>query len=82
MILSATIDHNQQLETLTYIDYVRMSISPSSPCVWLPVIYTYVTGFGETDHNAIIDTSRNTDLKYWSCHGSLVLDCSHAGFAV
>ena len=43
---------------------------------------TYVTGFGETDHIVTIDISRNTDLKYRSHHGSLVLDCSHARFAV
>ena len=43
---------------------------------------TYVTGFGKTDHIVTIDISRNTDLKYRSHHGSLVLDCSHARFAV
>ena len=42
----------------------------------------YVTGFGKTDHIVTIDNSRNTDLKYRSRHGSLVLDCSHARFAV
>ena len=36
----------------------------------------------ETDHIVTIDISRNTDLKYRSRHGSLVLDCSHARFAV
>ena len=41
-----------------------------------------VTGFGKTDHIVTIDISRNTDLKYRSRHGSLVLDCSHARFAV
>ena len=41
-----------------------------------------VTGFGKTDHIVTIDISRNTDLKYRSHHGSLVLDCSHARFAV
>ena len=45
-------------------------------------IYIYVTGFGKTDHIVTIDISRNTDLKYRSRHGSLVLDCSHARFAV
>ena len=46
--------------------------------------YAYVTGFGKTDHNVnvTIDISRKTDLKYWSHHGSLVLDCSYARFAV
>ena len=43
---------------------------------------TYVTGFGKTDHIVTIDISRNTDLNYGSHHGSLVLDCSHARFAV
>ena len=42
----------------------------------------YVTGFEKTDHIVTIDISRNTDLKYRSRHGSLVLDCSHARFAV
>ena len=42
----------------------------------------YVTGFGKTDHIITIDISRNTDLKHRSHHGSLVLDCSHARFAV
>ena len=42
----------------------------------------YVTGFEKTDHIVTIDISRNTDLKYRSHHGSLVLDCSHARFAV
>ena len=42
----------------------------------------YVTGFWKTDHIVTIDISRNTDLKYRSRHGSLVLDCSHARFAV
>ena len=42
----------------------------------------YVTGFGKTDHIVTIDISRNTNLKYRSRHGSLVLDCSHARFAV
>ena len=42
----------------------------------------YVTGFGKTDHIVTIDISRNTDLKHRSHHGSLVLDCSHARFAV
>ena len=42
----------------------------------------FVTGFGKTDHIVTIDISRNTDLKYRSRHGSLVLDCSHARFAV
>ena len=46
------------------------------------VHYSYVTGFGKTDHIVTIDISRNTDLKYRSHHGSLVLDCSHARFAV
>ena len=46
------------------------------------VDYAYVTGFGKTDHIVTIDISRNTDLKYRSHHGSLVLDCSHARFAV
>ena len=32
MILSATIDHNQQLETLTYIDYV---------CQYPQVVHVY-----------------------------------------
>ena len=41
-----------------------------------------VTGFGKTDHIVTIDISRNTNLKYRSRHGSLVLDCSHARFAV
>ena len=41
----------------------------------------YVTGFGKTDHIVTIDISRNTDLKYRSRHGSLVLDCSYARFA-
>ena len=41
-----------------------------------------VTGFGKTDHIVTIDISRNTDLKYRSRHGSLVLDCSHARFTV
>ena len=45
-------------------------------------IYIYVTGFGKTDHIVTIDISRNTDLKYRSHHGSLVLDCSHSRFAV
>ena len=45
-------------------------------------VITYVTGFGKTDHIVTIDISRNTDLKYRSRHGSLVLDCSHARFAV
>ena len=45
-------------------------------------ITLYVTGFGKTDHIVTIDISRNTDLKYRSRHGSLVLDCSHARFAV
>ena len=45
-------------------------------------IMVYVTGFGKTDHIVTIDISRNTDLKYRSHHGSLVLDCSHARFAV
>ena len=45
-------------------------------------IKKYVTGFGKTDHIVTIDISRNTDLKYRSHHGSLVLDCSHARFAV
>ena len=45
-------------------------------------IYVYVTGFGKTDHIVTIDISRNTDLKYRSRHGSLVLDCSHARFAI
>ena len=44
--------------------------------------YIYVTGFGKTDHIVTIDILRNTDLKYRSRHGSLVLDCSHARFAV
>ena len=42
----------------------------------------YVTGFEKTDHIVTIDISRNTDLKYRSHHGSLVLDCIHARFAV
>ena len=47
------------------------------------VLHTiYVTGFGKTDHIVTIDISRNTNLKYRSRHGSLVLDCSHARFAV
>ena len=37
---------------------------------------------GKTDHIVTIDISRNTYLKYRSRHGSLVLDCSHARFAV
>ena len=41
-----------------------------------------VTGFGKTDHIVTIDISRNTDLKHRSHHGSLVLGCSHARFAV
>ena len=49
-------------------------------------IYTWhvinVTGFGKTDHIVTIDILRNTDLKYRSHHGSLVLDCSHARFSV
>ena len=45
-------------------------------------MYICVTGFGKTDHIVTIDISRNTDLKYRSHHGSLVLDCSHARFAV
>ena len=45
-------------------------------------ISIYVTGFGKTDHIVTIDISRNTDLKYRSRNGSLVLDCSHARFAV
>ena len=48
----------------------------------LEVVRSYVTGFGKTDHIITIDISRNTDLKYRSHHGSLVLDCSHARFAV
>ena len=44
--------------------------------------FTNVTEFGKTDHIVTIDISRNTDLKYRSRHGSLVLDCSHARFAV
>ena len=43
---------------------------------------TFVTGFGKTDQVVTIDISRNTYLKYRSRHGSLVLDCSHARFAV
>ena len=43
---------------------------------------TYVTGFRKTDHIVTIHIARNTDLKYWSRHGLLVLDCSHARFAV
>ena len=46
------------------------------------LISKYVTGFGKTDHIVTIDISRNTDLKHRSHHGSLVLDCSHARFAV
>ena len=42
----------------------------------------FVTGFGKTDHIVTIDISRNTDLNYRSRHGSLVLHCSHARFAV
>ena len=42
----------------------------------------YVTGFGKTDHIVTINISRNTDLKYLSRHGSLMLDCSHARLAV
>ena len=44
--------------------------------------HTYVTGFGKTDHIVTIAISRNTELKYRSRHGYLVLDCSHARFAV
>ena len=33
-------------------------------------------------YNVTIDISRNTDLKYWSRHGSPMLDCSHDGFAI
>ena len=46
------------------------------------LIILIVTGFGKTDHIVTIDISRNTDLKHRSHHGSLVLDCSHARFAV
>ena len=46
------------------------------------VIIIIVTGFGKTDHIVTIDISRNTDLKHRSHHGSLVLGCSHARFAV
>ena len=42
----------------------------------------YVTGFGKTHHNVTNDILRNTNLKFWSRHGSLVLDCSHTRFAV
>ena len=45
-------------------------------------INVYVTGFGKTDHIVTIDILRNTGLKYRSRHGSLVLNCSHARFAV
>ena len=57
--------------------YNRMSVNSNEVSV-----RTYVTGFGKTDHIVTIDISRNTDLKYRSRHGSLVLDCSHARFAV
>ena len=46
-----------------------------------PANNTYVTGFRKTDHIVTIDIARNTDLKYWSRHGLLVLDCSQARFA-
>ena len=50
--------------------------------LFIAVATLNVTGFGKTDHIVTIDISRNTDLKYRSHHGSLVLDCSHARFAV
>ena len=53
--------------------------------LWILVLHTYiiyVTGFGKTDHIVTIDISRNTKLKYRSRHGSLMLHCSHARFAV
>ena len=27
-------------------------------------LFTFMTGFGKTDHNVTFDISRNTDLKY------------------
>ena len=51
-------------------------------CMYVCGACVYVTGFGKTDHIVTIDISRNTDLKYRSRHGSLVLDCNHARFAV
>ena len=44
--------------------------------------YVIVTGFRKTDHIVTIDIARNTDLKFLRRHGLLVLDCSHARFAV
>ena len=53
-------------------------------CTWISSVFVltyvdkYVTGFEKTNHIVTIDILRNTDLKYLSRHGSLVLDCSHA----
>ena len=70
---------NNLLKSLTQILYMIYNL--------LYIIFTinillFVTGFGKTDHIVTIDISRNTDLKYRSHHGSLMLDCSHARFAV
>ena len=62
--------------------YIYISSQGSINILLSPLETIFVTGFGKTDHIVTIDISRNTDLKYRSHHGSLVLDCSHARFAV
>ena len=58
-------------------DFIQRVFNPLSSLFRVNVI-----GFGKTDHIVTIDISRNTNLKHWSRHGSLVPDCSHARFAV
>ena len=41
-----------------------------------------VTWFWKTHQIVTNEISRNTNFKYWSHHGSLMLDYSHASFTV
>ena len=45
-------------------------------------VYIYVTASIKIIFICTFSIMRNTDLKYWNCYGSVILDCSHTRFTV
>ena len=65
-ILKIGISQNANCDNLVSFpksDWLSMSKKQPNDNIFFKY-WPYVTGFGKTDHNVIIDISRNTDLKY------------------
>ena len=60
--------------------YVVLQYTVSTYIYMYVHTYVYVTSFWKTDHIVTIGISKIADFKYWSQHGSLMLDSSHARF--